>query len=78
MIGQYQPNEAGARTLAEARPLHVGHDLVTASVYDVGEGPCLAIFVGLKLVFEEPLPAEITRPGDVNPFIQRFIAGYEA
>ena len=77
MIGQYQPFAPGARTLRDARPLFVGLDLVTASVYDVGEGLQLAIFVGVKLVHDGPLPNEIAGARDVNPFVQRFIAEYE-
>lgn len=78
MIGWYHPNEAGARTLGEAKPLCVGDDLVTAQVYQLSaSNDCMiAIFVGIKLVLEESVPLEVTRPGDVNPFIQRFIAGY--
>lgn len=78
MIGQYQPFAPGARTLRDAKPLYVGHDLVTASVYDVGAGHQLAIFVGVKLVHEGPLPLEIAGAHDVNPFVQRFIADYAA
>lgn len=73
--GTYKPNRPGARTLAEARPLYVGDDLVTAQVYTGDDWDrYVAIFVGVKLVHEGHLPAEITHPGQVNPFVQRFIA----
>jgi hypothetical protein len=78
MIGWYHPNAAGARTLREAKPLYVGDDLVTAQVYKLPacSEPAIAIFVGLKLVLEGPVPLEITEAHHVNPFIQRFIEAY--
>lgn len=79
MIGWYHPNEAGARTLRDAKPLHVGDDLVTAQVYKLpaSDAHMIAIFVGLNLVHEAPVPLEVTETRHVNPFVQRFIEAYE-
>lgn len=78
MIGQYQPFAPGARTLREARPLFVGHDLVTVHVYEHEGAVRLAIFVGIKMPYDGPLPDEITEARHVNPYVQRFIAEYTA
>lgn len=74
MIGWYHPNEAGAHMLR----LHVGYDLVTAQVYRLpaSSDNMIAIFVGIHLVHEAPVPLEVTEAHQVNPFIQRFIAEY--
>jgi hypothetical protein len=78
MIGWYSPNMPGARTPRDARPLYVGCDKVEAQVYKLpASDQCfIAIFVGVNLVHEGPLPLEIADAHDVNPFVQRFIANY--
>lgn len=59
--GTYHPNVPGARTIAEARPLCVGGQPVSVSVYDGG----VALFHGLRIVYEGPMPDGIAHASDL-------------
>lgn len=73
LVGDYRPNMPGARSLADARPMIIGTDWVTASIYvhPTTGVVCLAVFIGLRLLFDGPVPDDIKTRGDVNPAVAR-------
>lgn len=76
--GTYTPAAPGATTWREARPLYVGNDAVTAHVDSGPQGQTLAVFVGARMVYQGPVPAEITAGHMVNPWVAAFAAQYAA
>lgn len=73
--GHYQPNQPGARTIRDAKPLYVGNELVTAHVYD---GRTIAVHVGCKMPYCGPLPETVTERYQVIPWVQQYIASHFA
>jgi hypothetical protein len=73
-IGTYAPNQAGATSLRDAKPLYVGYDKVTAAVYDMGDGPRLAIHVGCKMPYEGPIPEGVNHSHELFDWIREFVA----
>jgi hypothetical protein len=72
LTGHYAPNTPGARTLADARPLHVGDKRVTVVV----EGRTAYLYVGGTYDMPRELPDHFTS-SDVNLWAQQMIAdGY--
>lgn len=67
LTGHYEPNEPGARTLRDARPLHIDGKRVTVSI----EGDQLYLYVGTTWLYSGPIPAEIKTRADVNPWAAR-------
>lgn len=65
LTGDYYPAAPGARSWCEARDLHIGTDRVTCHV---DNGRMAYVFIGVRLVFEGELPAEVTHSGHVNPW----------
>lgn len=70
--GNYTPAAPGATTWRNARPLYVDHQAVTAHVATTPQGQTLAVFVGTRLAYQGPLPAEITAGHMVNPWVADF------
>lgn len=73
LVGDYRPNMPGARSLADARPMIIGTDWVTASIYvhPTTGIVCLSVFIGLRSLFDGPVPDDIKTRGDVNPAVAR-------
>lgn len=62
--GIYEPNEPGARTLKEARPMYRQGGRVTIHVTR-GAKATVALFFGGELVYEGPMPAELVNESDL-------------
>lgn len=62
--GSYKPNAAGARTLADARPLYIGDHRVTAEVSETGH---YTVFIGCKIAAEGELTGS---EGELNSFFR--------
>lgn len=73
LVGHYRPNFPGARSLAESRPLSIGPDIVTVhvNIHPTRGDVWLSVFIGLRMIFDGPLPAEIVSRADVNPYVAR-------
>jgi hypothetical protein len=67
LTGHYEPNQPGARTLRDARPLYIDGKRVTVSI----EGDQLYLYVGGTWLYSGPIPAEIKTRADVNPWAAR-------
>jgi hypothetical protein len=67
LTGHYEPNEPGARTLRDARPLYIEGKRVTVSI----EGDTLYLYVGGTWLYSGPIPEEIKTRADVNPWAAR-------
>lgn len=66
VVGRYYPNAAGSR-----ERLYIDDKMVTAQVYARSDGvQVLAVFIGLELIHEKPLPATVTRPAQINPYVR--------
>lgn len=74
LTGPYYPAVPGARTIRDARDLYVGDERVTAEV----TGRRVTVFVGLRIVFEGDLPAEITTGREVNSWAAEIALGTQA
>lgn len=61
MNGSYRVNVLGAATLAEARELRVNGSPVTVEVHD----GAATVFIGTRMIFDGPLPADVETPADV-------------
>lgn len=71
LTGHYEPNEPGARTLRDARPLYIDGKRVTVSI----EGDHLYLYVGTTWLYDGPVPEEIKTRADVNPWAVRTALG---
>lgn len=58
--GTYLPSEPGARTIAESRPLYVDGQRVSVEVSDQ-----VALFHGLEIVYQGPMPEGIRYASDL-------------
>ncbi|MGW0626155.1 hypothetical protein [Streptomyces sp. NPDC002758] len=67
LTGRYEPNEPGARTLRDARPLSIDGKRVTVTI----EGDTLYLYVGGTWLYSGPIPEEIKTRADVNPWAAR-------
>jgi len=66
VVGRYYPNAADGK-----HPLYIDDQKVTAHVYSRTDGvQVLAVFIGLELIHEKPLPATVIRPEQVNPLVR--------
>jgi hypothetical protein len=52
--GTYLPNEPGARTIAEGRPLYIDGKRISIEVSDQ-----VALFHGLEIIYQGPMPEGI-------------------
>lgn len=70
-VATYYPSEEGCKTWreAEARPLKINGERVSAVVEAYGTR--VTVFVGGRIVFEGPVPAEVRTSGDVSPWARR-------
>lgn len=59
LLATYYPSEPGARTWREAKRLYVREHVVQVQLYDLGDGPKVAIAIGGAIPFEGTLPEGI-------------------
>jgi len=83
LIGRYEPNIPGARTIAEAKPLYLGKDKterVEAHIYTHPETKEieLFIFIGSRKAYQGPIPAQITGRHDVNRVVAQIAIDVDA
>lgn len=62
--GTYYPNQPGATTLADARPLWFNGQRVSVAVSNSGTGA--VIYLGLTPVYDGPLPEHVKGPADLH------------
>jgi hypothetical protein len=70
-VATYYPAEEGCRTWreAEARPFKINGERVSAVVEAYGTR--VTLFVGGRIVFEGPVPADVRTSADVTPWARR-------
>lgn len=59
--GTYLPNQPGARTIAEARPLYIDGQRVSVEISEFG----VALFHGVTMVYQGPMPDGIEYANDL-------------
>jgi hypothetical protein len=67
----YYPNQPGARTLHDARPLLLNHKRVSVAVSRTGR--TLTLFAGTTLIHEEHTPAHVRTPADVHQWATDYL-----
>jgi arylsulfatase A-like enzyme len=64
--GTYYPNRPGARTLAEARAMYIGHEPVSGQMAPDGTA---TVFVGCRIAYNGPAPESVNTPGEFHDWI---------